>query len=344
MLTSKPLLLTALTCVIAGVLGASLLVRQTSAPPTAAPTALPGIELSAVQASQLNRDFQRQSLNSTTPLPPLPRSLRDTHHDVRLRTDAAGNLQISADILHLFEFYLSALLEEPLETVLTRISLDLASQLQGPALEQARDLLGRYIDYKIALIDLDKLPVATDHSGYALDSLAARQLQLRALRQQYFSAEETGVFFQEEDLQDDFMLEHLAVAQDASLDEAERQARLARLEQQLPESIRQGREQATRHSNLYETTEAMKQNGASAAELYRVRAETLGAEAATALAELDRQHAEWDRRVADYQRERAAIVQSGLSQQDRQAAIERLIAERFEGAEQRQVKAMEMYQ
>ncbi len=298
-----------------------------------------------VAARHTNQALQAIAIDALPKLPPLPRSLQGSDHDVRLHTDADGNLLIEADILHLFEFYLSALVEEPLELCLTRISLALAEQLQGPALDQARDLLKRYLDFKIALADLHALPGAVDASGaYALDAIELRQQRLRDLRLQHFSAHEAQVFFQEEDSYDDYMLQRLKLAQDQSLDAAERQQALERLERQLPEPIRQARQQATQQTRLYELTEQMKQDGASAEALFQVRAEALGSEAATALAELDQRQAQWNSRLASYEQEREAIRQSGLSAQDQQAAVASLIERRFEPEERLQVQAMELYQ
>ncbi|MGH8353838.1 MAG: lipase secretion chaperone [Pseudomonas sp.] len=346
MRSSKTLLLAALVCFAAGIGTATLLIANQTDDPGQPPlaTTAEATETNATQARHTNQAVQAKALAALPRLPPLPRSLQGSSPDVRLQTDASGDLLIEADILHLFEFYLSALLEEPLETSLTRISLALAEQLQGPALAQARDLLKRYLDYKIALADLDRMPVLADASGnYSLEAIAQRQQRLQALRQAHFSAAENTAFFQEENAYDGYMAQYLAIAQAKDLDASQRQQELAQLERQLPEPMRQARAQATQQSQLYETTEELKQHGASAEELFQTRAQTLGAEAATALAELDKRQADWDRRLASYQQERAAIRQSGLSAQDQQAALASLIEQRFAASERLQVQAMELY-
>lgn len=349
MLTPKTLLLSALLGVLAG--GATLGLLLSGDPHGRIESPLPqpasaaaDLEPSAVQARQTNQAVQAKPLAALAKLPPLPRSLQGSSPDVLLKTDAAGNLLIAADIPHLFEFYLSALQEEPLEISLTRISLALAEQLQGPALEQARDLLKRYLDYKIALADLDRSPVLADASGtYSLEAIAQRQQRLQALRQTHFAAAEHHAFFQEEEAYDTYMQQYLAITQTKDLDPAQRQEQLAQLERQLPEPMRAARAQATQQTELYELTEQMKQDGASAEQLFHTRAHTLGTEAAAALAELDQRQADWDRRLASYDQERAAIRQSGLSAQDQQAAIASLIEQRFAANERLQVQAMELY-
>ncbi len=342
MIKTRNLLLLAALC-----LGSSLAVvflllpepDEQPATPELAPSFAPG---DAEQARQTNLQIQQQSIHRLPPLPPLPRSLRDSTHGVRLSSDEQGNLRLSADILHLFDFYLSALSEEPLEVSLNRISQDLAAQLQGPALDQARDLLRRYLDFKIALGDLHNLPAIMDAEGrYVLEAITQRQQQVQALRQQHFSTREYPVFFQEQDAYDSFMLQQLQLAQNQTLDAAQRQQALDSLEQQLPEPMRQAREQAMLQTRVFEQAEQLKQQGAGAEALFQLRAEALGAEAAQALAELDQRQAQWEQRLASFEQERAVIRQSGLSPQDQQQAIAQLIEQRFAPEERLQVQALD---
>ncbi|MES2821728.1 MAG: lipase secretion chaperone [Pseudomonadota bacterium] len=307
------------------------------APPAGPPSARDAESPAAVR--QVNQTLAATPLEALPSLGPLPPSLRGSSHDVRLQTDADGNLVLHADILHLFEFYLSALLEEPLEHTLGRISQALAEQLQGVALGQARDLLRRYVEYKLALADLDRLPVLASSAGdYSLDAVTARQQHLLSLRQAHFSAQEHEAFFAEEEHYDRYMQQYLALPKD--LDPDQRQQAIAQLELQLPEPVRLAREEVTRHTQLYEEAEALKSQGASAEALFQLRARRLGPQAATALGELDRRQAAWAGRLEAFDQARAAIRQSGLSPQDQQRAIEGLIEQDFEANEQLQVRAM----
>ncbi|HLD68057.1 MAG TPA: lipase secretion chaperone [Pseudomonas sp.] len=291
---------------------------------------------------QANQTLAATPLTALPTLGPLPASLQGSSHDVRLQVDADGNLVLHADILHLFEFYLSALLEEPLEHSLARISLALAEQLQGAALNQARDLLRRYVEYKLALADLDRLPVIANSAGdYSLDKVAERQQQLQSLRLAHFSAQEHDAFFAEDELHDRYMQQYLALPKD--LTPEQRQQAIAQLELQLPEPVRQAREQVTRHTQLYEEVETLKGQGASAEALFQLRARRLGPQAATALAELDKRQAAWTGRLEAFDQARAAIGQSGLSPEDQRHAIEGLIERDFDASEQLQVRAMTLY-
>ena len=66
-------------------------------------------------------------------------------------------MHVDEGLLRLFEFYLLALQDESVTQVLARIHHELTSQLQQPALNQARELLQRYIDYRLALQGLPAL-------------------------------------------------------------------------------------------------------------------------------------------------------------------------------------------
>lgn len=287
------------------------------------------------QASALNRQLRETPPAALVDPGPLPPSLQGSGHGVTLRADAQGNLLLQSDLLHLFDFYLAGREEEGLDKVLTRIHQDLAAQLQGNALDQARDLLRRYVDYRIAL---QNLPEAN-----ALDAGALRQRldALNAVRQQYFSAEEYAQFFARDNAEDEYMVQRLALSQQDGLSEEQRQQAVAELELQLPEDVRAVRAESMRHGDLYAATQAMQERGASAEEIRQLREQQLGSEAADALAELDRQQAAWKQRLADYASERNRLRSAGLSESELQSALAELQASRFDELERKRVQALD---
>ncbi|MFE8071110.1 lipase secretion chaperone [Marinobacteraceae bacterium S3BR75-40.1] len=273
---------------------------------------------------------------------PLPPSLAGAEPDIRLHTDAEGNLVVTPGVKDLFEFYLAGIDEEPLETVLARIQYALAAQLEGPALAQARDLLRRYVDYRAQLMDLeDQTGPSMVDGQLSLAVLRQRFQAQQGLRQSLFSETEDQAFFKLDAVQDQYMLERLAVQQDTTLNDAQRQQAMERLKAQLPPEVREMRERVTRHGELYARTKAMQASGASDEAIYQVRAETLGSEAAERLAQLDQKQSEWHQRLQDYAHERDRIRASGLSPADQQAAIDHLIESRFDHREQMRVRALD---
>ena len=71
-----------------------------------------------------------------------------------------------------------------------------------------------------------------------------------------------------------------------------------------------------------------------------MRAETLGDDAAKAMAELDVSRRQWKQRLDDYTAQRNEIMDSGLSQQDAVVAINELIDTQFTGTERVRVRAL----
>lgn len=332
---SPRILLAAVALGAATVGGTVLLYQPHNAAPVAASTA-PVNDVRSQQARALNQQLRATPATDLSDPGPLPPSLQGTEHGVVLHRDAQGNLALQADLLHLFDFYLAGREEEGLDKVLTRIHQALAAQLQGQSLEQARDLLRRYVDYRIALQGLPE-------AGANLDATQLR-LRLDAInnaRRQFFSAQEYEVFFARENAEDEYMVQRLALAQQDGLSDAQRQQVLAELELQLPEDVRQARAESTRYGELYTATAALQAQGASAEEIRQLREQQLGSAAADALAELDQQHAQWQRRLDEYVRERNSLRESGLSQTDLQAAITHLQNSRFDELERKRVQALD---
>lgn len=321
----------------AATIGATLWLSRPAPEPQAQAKPIPSLpgDARSQQASTTNQRLS-QAAPSALPDPgPLPPSLQGASHGVSLRMAADGSLLLQEDLLHLFDFYLAGLEEEELDKVLSRIHRDLAAQLQEPALTQARDLLRRYVDYRIAL---QQLPEADN-----LDAAALRQRldALNAMRRGYFSAAEYSAFFARDNAEDEYMVQRLTLAGQSGLSEAQQAQALAELELQLPEEVRAARTESARHGELYAATQQLQQQGASSEEIRQLRERTLGTEAANALAELDRQQAAWKQRLADYASERNRLRAAGLSETDLQAAIAELQASRFDELERLRVQALD---
>jgi lipase chaperone LimK len=264
------------------------------------------------------------------PTPAMPASLRDTARDGALRVDAAGNLIVGPEILALFDYYFSATGEESAEIIRARILAAIGAELTGPAAARAIALLDHYIDYREATRAL-RDDGSTD--------LAGRLDALRGLRRKHFGEEDATKLFGEQERADAVAIEQRRVSEDRSLSPEERDQRLARLEQDLPESIRAPRSEAVRPQRQQAEEQAMRAEGAGDEEIRRHRVETVGEEAADRLEALDQRRSEWKRRLAEFQAKRAAIVASEPNESAQRAAVERLLHESFTAEEQIRVRA-----
>ena len=257
---------------------------------------------------------------------PLPASLQGASHGVSLRSDAEGNLLVQDDILRLFEFYLAAIEEEPIESLLQRIQWELASQLQEPARQQANDLLRRYLDYRLALMAVSQPTTLDSHT------LAAHLQQVDALRQQYFSPAEQTTLFTAERAEDAHLL--------ATLQNNQSPGSAAEPGEMLSAEQRLQRQQASRDAEVFEQVEQLRASGASAGQIYAVREQQLGSSAASALAQLDEQQALWQRRLEAFAAERQRIRASTLSADEQRQAISSVLAGAFDAREQLRVRAL----
>ena len=269
---------------------------------------------------------------------PLPVSLEGIDLNIELPVDSDGNLIVGMILKDFFEIYLSAMGEEELEDILLRIQSAMNQQLTSPALEQGYETLKRFIDYKVELANLEQQEANPDLSE--LDNIRQQKEILAAIQQDYFSPAEADAFFAAEAQYDAFMLEHLTIQKNESLTLEEKQELTQALAESLPDEIRQGREAAMAPANVYEQAVNMKANGESKEAIYQMRSETLGDEAAQALAQLDNEREVWNQRLEGFQAQYQAIQSSGMSEQDAVVEINALLGRAFTVTEAIRVKAI----
>lgn len=276
-----------------------------------------------------------------TGLENLPASLQGTEVDGALETDADGHLRITLAVRRVFDYFLTAVGEEPLDTVLARLRAYIRDRLPPGAAAEAEKMLAGYLAYKQALAGIQD---GAQPAGGRFDEAAVRASlqQARALRGQYMPPAMATAFYADEDAMNDYMLERVAILQDAQLAPAERAGRLAAREAQLPAPLREATHTVNQYRDLQALTADWKKQAGSATELRQIRENLLGAEAADRLEELDRGRADWDRRLDAWLAERAGILAvPGLDEADRHRQIDALRAEHFSADEQPRVEALE---
>lgn len=280
----------------------------------------------------------------TTGLEGLPGSLRDTEVDGELEVDANGNLRITNGIRRVFDYFLSATGEEPLESILARIRAYIRHKLPaGPAAE-AEKILDGYIAYKRGLESVEQASPPSN-GQMDLDAVRRQMEQVRALRTQYLSQEVIIAFFGDEDAYDRYTLARLDVMQNKQLTAAARAQQLAALEQQLPPALQESMKAISQYQNLQSLTEDWQKRKGTSAELRQIRENLVGPEATDRLEALDKERAEWGQRMTSWLSERAAITtNTSMSEQDRQRQVEAARLQRFQSAEIVRVESLERMQ
>lgn len=292
----------------------------------------PGARPAAVAAARpAPRPLPSADSSKPAPPPPLPRSLRGTDVDGALAVDADGHFVPTPDAIALFDYFLAASGEEPPEMIRARIEAEIDRRLAPEAAAEARALLDRYLGFREALRALAE--------GGAVPAELERRLQwIRELRREHFGAETAAALFAEEETVAMLDLERRRVALDPALEAEEREAALEAIDAALPEHVRAVRERTRAPSRVHAEVAALREAGASDAEVHAVRAEAFGDEAAERLAALDAERAAWAARLDAYRAERAALLEAGEADP---AALDALRARHFDEREQLRVRELD---
>lgn len=285
-------------------------------------------------ATQL-QNLVKSSPATKTNAQQLPASFNGTQVDGVFQLDEQGNLRITRDIVQIFDYFLSAVGEEPLSRSIERLQAYIRSQLPATAQTQALVLLDQYLDYKGQLVQLERdLPQLS-----SLDALKQREIAVQALRARIFSNEAHQAFFAGDERYNLFTLERLAIQRDDSLDANAKGAALDQLRESLPEEL-QASVLPQLHSELRSQTAALQADGGSAAQVQALRQQLVGNQAAGRLQVLDQQRQKWQQRLERFQQEKSAIDNNpGIGSSDKQAAIQRLAEEQFDEHERLRLDA-----
>ena len=265
------------------------------------------------------------------------RSMQGTRPDGNVTVAAGDQLVVDAELGHLFDYYLAGLGEKPLAAIRSQIEAELDKRLSAAPAREAKRLLAAYLAYKQALSGAEQaLPAQAD----AATAARARLQAMRGLRGNYFTPEESAGLFGASDAHDDDAVARMAILGDATLDEAQRQQKLAALDQLLSPAQRAARDAPMKVAQLDASVQALRAQGGGENEVYRLRASTFTPAAAARLAELDREESQWQQRIIAYQAARVQQASLAGGAQD-PAALQQLRDASFTPEEQRRLGAYE---
>lgn len=269
----------------------------------------------------------------------LPSSLEGTEMPRQwARVNANGHLIPTPALRLLFEYYLSALGEETLPQLVARIERALAT-LNEPARSEALATLGDYLDYKLAVGELEDSYGAS--AALNTNELQRRMTEVQALRRTYLDADTADVFFSTDEAVDRFQIERLRVSQNDDLSEQEKAQRMAQLEEQLPEPLREARRETRRFA---EYEQAQRELADDPEALKDYRESLFGEEDARRLEQVEAEQRDWERRWAAYREEMEVLGRAGLVGPELAAAIERLREQHFNEQERIRAQALDSIQ
>lgn len=265
--------------------------------------------------------------------PPLPESLAGTEPDGELTLDAQGRFVADAGARAFFDYFLAAAGEQPLTALRARIVAAIEARLPPAAAADAIAALDAYLDYRRRARHLVE-------SGDVPDDLGERLALLQRVRRETLGPALADAFFglEEQTIAADLARREILARRD--LDAAERERLLHENEQSLPEAVRAARAETLLPFRLRDDEAALRAAGGSTDEVRALREQTVGAEAAARLEELDREEAQWQARLDAYRAERAAIESDpGLDPEERASRLRALLEAGFAPHERLRVVA-----
>jgi len=275
-------------------------------------------------------------------LGPLPKSLRGTRIPAAFTLDAEGHLTITPSIKSVIEYFLSATGEESLETIIARIEEFISSQLEEPARSEALDVVAQYIGYKEALITLESdLAENTKLSGQNSDYLTMFQYR-REARMNNLSPEIYDAFFADEDKADSYTSSLLEIGKNKDLTDEERNAQYLAAEQLLPKQEQAIKQAERTRETLKVNIQTARDEGANDENIFQMRADVYGYDAAERFATADKKKEEWNSRFEQYRQKRQQILNNeGLSDTDKTNEIDTLQGKVFSQTEQRRLTTLD---
>ncbi|MFT6123709.1 MAG: lipase chaperone LimK [Oleiphilaceae bacterium] len=279
--------------------------------------------------------------NYRSSLGPLAKSLRGTRIPVAFTLDSEGHLIITASIKSLIEYFLSAMGEESLETIIARIEDYITQQLEEPARSEALEVVAQYIGYKEAVIELENdFADNTNLSGQSSDYLTMFQYR-REARMNNLSPEIYDAFFADEDKVDSYTASLLEIGKNKNLTNEEKEAQYLAAEQLLPQQEQAIKQAERTRETLQENIQIARSQGSNDDEIFQMRADVYGHEVAERFAVADQKKFEWHSRFERYRKQRQQILSNeGLSDTDKTYEINTLQGALFSQTEQRRLATL----
>jgi lipase chaperone LimK len=232
----------------------------------------------------------------TQPSQPLPQDapvdaagIRDALRDVRVDED--GNVIVDHRALAALQEGFASLGQLD-ASQLASVQEIIRSGLPPPAGDQAATIVGNYYQYQLAARTMNDSATGSD-----LDASQTQLDRLVALRHSYFGAETAEKLFGDEQAYSRFMLASMRIESDASLSPPEKQQRQSELVETLPERL--------------------------------VREAPSGPAETTPDSTPSTDRGDWASRYAEFERQKQAILQAGLTEEEKNTQVDRLLHEHF---------------
>jgi lipase chaperone LimK len=272
----------------------------------------------------------------------LPTSLLNTPKPERLELNSDGSLLINKKILHLFEFYLSAIGEESLEIIVTRIKNNLREQLTAKALNEAIHILEGYLQYRNKVTALkQEYNQRYGSADYSIEHVINAKNELIDVRWHYLSGEVITAFFEQEDVYENYMLNLTAIVKDKRLSKEQQDNALSVLNAQTPNWLIEQQNAANQLNKYRQQYSELISQGVSNSELRAFTEQEFNAEASDRLSQLESDRRRWRQRLSEYRVELDIILVIESDRSAQQALINQLRNQYFNTQEIKRVSVLD---
>ena len=271
----------------------------------------------------------------------LPSSLNGTEVPDGLSVDKNGDLVLTPQLRDVFDYFLSTLGEEGLDTITHRLRAYFANTLPATAAIEANRILEGYLAWKQNLKHISEAGGAR-LERLDLQDVQAQQQMERDSCNQYMERRVCTVFFARQHIREDYALARFALAGDDNLKVGQKEQRLAALTASLPDPLQQQISHTSRYQRLQRMTAQSDKDAMGDTELRQIRENLVGPAAANRLEQLDARREDFDQRMTQWLNQREALLNNpGLSRSDRQKQVDQLRQDHFSSRDQVRVKARE---
>lgn len=241
--------------------------------------------------------------------------------------DEQGNLVLDADTRVRLDVLLAQLPKNATGHELQAIEESAVAGLPRHAAQQASRILDTYIRYLGAETELNAL--------LAMESAASPDEmfnKLIALRRQHLGAQVADALFAAQETQDRHGIQIALMDADPKLSAQEKLARIEALQRALPDGAAALASDldASRSALMMEQgVAALRQQGASEAQVQQLRERHVGAEAAKSIVEMEVQKMDWERRQQEFTQQKNAIARMDLSERQKLERMEALLSQLY---------------
>lgn len=291
-----------------------------------------------------------------TGLEQLPRSLKGTEVDGEIIINESSELVPTRGLRRLYDYFLSALGEESNATIDARVEAYILNTTPQPAAAEAIKIYHQYQNYLKQMSSLqqqkmrlknevfDPSTVTNNNELIDIAAIKKQQKHIKSIRKQWFSSAVESAFFDIDDQLLAYNTQMLKIAQDKTLTQEQKQKAKQQYLKSLPDNLtKQQAEQQKNLDQLLRRTQNMKQRGAIPEQLFEMRTELVGVQAAERLQALDEKNQDFDRRFERYQQQKQKILNSTQSEVVKNQELQELEQKLFSKKEQKRLIGYEQF-